>query len=89
MKKWSRLVFFVLLLAALLVVLAACGGGEPSGKALVQERCLGCHDSDPITGASYSPIQWEYVVDRMITRGAQLDETERDIVIEYLAAEYP
>jgi cytochrome c5 len=76
------------------LVLAACGGGEEpaadlDGKALVEERCTVCHNLQTITGAKKSRDGWQSNVERMIDKGAQLNDAEKAAVIDYLAEAYP
>jgi len=54
-------------------------------EALIRERCTFCHDVDRVYKAGLSRAGWEDTIDRMIARGAWLDDTERDAVVEYLA----
>lgn len=79
---------FVLLVVLAAVALTACGG-SPDGEALLDSRCNACHDLDRIISASKGRDEWETTVDRMITRGAVLDDAERETLIEYLADIYP
>jgi cytochrome c5 len=58
------------------------------GEVLLEERCGTCHGLDYTTQAQKSREEWEQTVDRMIGKGAQLDEEERDILITYLAETY-
>ncbi|MBM3146749.1 MAG: hypothetical protein FJ000_02515 [Actinobacteria bacterium] len=84
--------------------LAACGGDTPQeepttpaatatgaldGAALVQDRCTQCHDLARVEGKSESPEEWTSIVDSMIARGAQLDDQERQAVIDYLSEQFP
>ena len=96
--KTRLLVSLVVVLFVLGIVLAACGGAqEPApgsgaeldGKALVEERCIKCHGLDTVTGAQKSPDGWQSNVERMIAKGAQLDDAEKAAVIEYLSETYP
>lgn len=72
-------------------------GGTPSGtpsaaldgKALVDERCTNCHsrsriDQKMASGADLAA--WTQTVDRMISYGAQLDDQERQAVLDYLTS---
>lgn len=56
------------------------------GEALVQERCTTCHTAERIDNASKTAEEWAVTVDRMISYGAQLNDAERQAVIDYLAA---
>jgi coenzyme F420-reducing hydrogenase gamma subunit len=71
-----------------IIALTACGGSS-NGDALLESRCSECHDLDRVTNASKSRDEWEVTVDRMITRGAVLDDAERETLIKYLAETYP
>jgi mono/diheme cytochrome c family protein len=59
------------------------------GAALVEERCTGCHGIDRIAAEDGDAAKWEGIVDQMIARGAQLDEQEKQAVVDYLAETYP
>lgn len=54
------------------------------GAALASERCTVCHGLVNITSADYDESGWTTVVDTMIGRGASLNATERQEVIDYL-----
>jgi hypothetical protein len=54
----------------------------------MQSRCSVCHSTDRITSAHKSPADWKTTVDRMISHGAQLNATEEQTLINYLAANY-
>ena len=86
----------VVLLLVLGLFLAACGGAEEprqgaerDGKALVEERCTQCHALSTVTGAKYSRDGWQSTVERMIGKGARLNDVEKAAVIDYLAEAYP
>jgi cytochrome c5 len=94
--------FLVLLLGSLF---AACGGvtredtaaptteeGAPStldGKSLVEERCTECHDLGTVESAKKTAEEWKATVERMVGKGAQLNQAEQEVVIQYLAETYP
>jgi uncharacterized membrane protein len=80
------------------VLLGACGGEveqkqETSttldGQALVQERCVGCHDLGRVEQARKTEEEWRATVERMVSKGANLSSEEQERVIEHLAEEYP
>lgn len=84
-----RIALTLALLGALITVtLVACGGGSEA-KELLEDRCQKCHTMTPIDKASKSPDLWKVTVDRMIQRGAVLDDAERETLIQYLAETYP
>ena len=98
-----RSTFSLLVLVSLVAatgLLVACGEGgadgpaaepdEPAfdGQTVLQEQCTRCHSSSYVTGASKSQSGWEQTVARMIGYGADLDSTERDALVAFLAQEY-
>ncbi len=59
-------------------------GSALDGDTLVSERCTVCHSRDRIDKADKDEDGWTTTVDRMIGKGAQLDDDERAAVIAYL-----
>ena len=96
------LVFLALLMGLLIV---ACGPAkdeatatvetasdqpaELDGKALAEERCTGCHNLDRVEAAEKTADEWKTSVERMVGKGAELNEAEQAAVIEYLSEAYP
>jgi hypothetical protein len=88
----------ILLLALLIgTLLASCGssnstpvssGGSSDGQTLLQERCSVCHSTDRVTSAHKTADQWTTTVQRMVSRGAQLNSQEQQTLIDFLAANY-
>jgi mono/diheme cytochrome c family protein len=56
------------------------------GESLVAERCTGCHTAERIDAADKDEAGWTKTVDQMIGYGTQLDQAERQAVIDYLVA---
>lgn len=84
----KKLVALWVVLVLIPIILVACGG-KSEGEQLVEDRCVGCHSLDLITEEGKSADGWELTVDRMIFRGAKLDDAERELVIDYLVETYP
>ena len=61
---------------------------EGDGAALLEERCTECHGLDRTTSARKTREEWEQTVTRMVSKGAELNEEEQDILITYLAETY-
>lgn len=65
----------------------APSGGVSDAAALIEERCSGCHGLDKVEAAEMDEAGWIETVDRMIDHGAELNETERELVIAELSAD--
>jgi mono/diheme cytochrome c family protein len=91
----------IVVLVAMLATLAlvACGGGsteptqEPAapaadGAQLLEQRCSACHSADQPKAQRMTAAEWEQTVSSMITRGAQLTDAEKAVLVEYLAKNY-
>lgn len=68
---------------------AGATAAAADGAALVAERCVTCHDMAPIDAeiAEHPGREaWLAVVNDMVSRGANLNEQERDVVVDYLAS---
>ena len=84
-------------LAVLLIV--SCGPSptpEPTptptvhpGKAIVASRCVGCHELNRVSNATFDKEGWQLTVDRMVLSGAQLSDEQVAMVVDYLAQTYP
>ena len=96
--QWMLVLTVLALMLTLLLV--ACGGAKQEtapaaapaaldGQALVQERCIQCHDLRRVESAAKTRDEWKANVERMVSLGAQLDEAEQEAVIDYLAEAHP
>ena len=59
--------------------------GHPGG-ALVETRCLGCHDGRLIQQQRLSVDGWRREIDKMRGWGAPVTDVEKETLAEYLAA---
>ena len=95
----KKLVFTLILISTLLLlVMAACTSSTPAtqdqapasdtGTSLVNERCSQCHSVNTVKAMNLTKDEWTQTVDRMIRKGANLNEEEKKLVIEYLDANY-
>src|SRR5215831_6569796 len=62
---------------------------EGGAKALVQERCIGCHDLRRVVNSNYSPEEWQNVVNMMMAAGAPINHEEANRIRDYLNASFP
>jgi len=82
---WRTLVVASSLIVIL--VLGACGR-NPSAEDLIQEQCTTCHTLAPIEVAKKTQQEWGATVQRMIKKGARLNDREAQTVIDYLSRTY-
>jgi cytochrome c5 len=59
------------------------------GKSLVEEGCTECHDLGRVERAKKTEEEWKATVERMVGKGAELNEAEQELVIKYLTETYP
>jgi hypothetical protein len=59
--------------------------GHP-GAALVETRCLGCHDGQLIEQQRLSADGWRREIDKMSGWGAPVTDVEKEMLAEYLAS---
>lgn len=62
--------------------------GNLDGAALLDQRCSACHSPDRAKQAPRSKGEWETTVTRMIGKGAQLNDAEKQTLVDYLAKNY-
>jgi cytochrome c-type biogenesis protein CcmH/NrfF len=94
MKKYTSMqvgksaswVLLVVVSVVALIVTAGCS--QPSAQELVEERCAVCHALSVVETAQKTPQKWEETVNRMIEKGARLDDQEAEEVIDYLSEAY-
>jgi hypothetical protein len=92
----------VVVLVVAVSVASACGGATPEpaqpgstggavsidAEVLLEERCSTCHALDRVTRASKSADEWEQTVSRMVDTGAELNDEEQAVLVDYLAQTY-
>lgn len=97
MRTKTILLRMALLLVVTATVLSACGDGSGEtadqvvsvdGETLLQERCTECHGLERTTSAQKTRAEWEDTVTRMVNRGAELNEAEKTVLVDYLAENY-
>ncbi|MFQ6099896.1 MAG: hypothetical protein ACE5OS_01500 [Anaerolineae bacterium] len=81
-RAWVWLILPVVM-AGLLV---ACG--HPEGEKLLQERCTVCHSLDRVKQAHRTSEEWNRIVTLMVGRGAELEEDEQAVLVDYLVETY-
>jgi len=61
---------------------------EGKGVELARERCVNCHEADLIVSQRLSRQGWTREVEKMIRWGAVASEAEKEILIDYFAANF-
>ena len=95
MRKRISIVFVtaltVFLIGSLVVACTQQQGDSASldGEALTKERCSICHDLKRVQDAKKTQEEWKANVERMVGKGAKLNDAEQEAVIEYLSEAYP
>jgi cytochrome c5 len=59
------------------------------GKAIVERTCVSCHAIKVVTTKKASKEQWATIVDQMLSKGADLNDDEVEIVVDYLSTNFP
>lgn len=62
---------------------------EGDGKPIATEYCQDCHRLTNLTRAHKSPDDWVETVQTMMDRGARLPQEDVDILVKYLAKNFP
>jgi quinoprotein glucose dehydrogenase len=62
---------------------------EGTGKAEVQKTCgKSCHGLDAVTGVRRDRTAWAAMVDSMVARGANANERQVKLIVDYLVAHF-
>ena len=82
-----------LLLAAVLFTsvtpVAAQQFPDGPGKDILEKKCSSCHSPSQVTTVGRSADEWQEVVVSMIDLGAEMNEEETKVLVEYLAKNWP
>lgn len=54
-------------------------------KKLLESSCTGCHDLSTVSAAKYNKDDWQGVIERMMARGAEVDEAQIPSLADYLS----
>jgi cytochrome c2 len=72
-------------LILILAIISIASAADISPKDIIEKRCTVCHSTNRVYDAKKSKADWESTVVRMISYGAQLNQDEREAVINYLS----
>ncbi len=63
---------------------------EAAGEALLQAKCVDCHELDEVEGHGGDDVAgWRSVVAAMVEEGTELTDDEASLLARYLAVKYP
>ena len=84
---------FLLLAAAAVLTsvtpVAAQSFPDGPGKDILEKKCSACHSPSQVTTVGRSAEEWQEVTVAMIDLGAELNEEEVKVLVEYLAKNWP
>lgn len=58
------------------------------GATLLQTRCTVCHSLDRVNNEKNTRAGWEQIVNKMVQKGAQLNDSEKATLLDYLAQNF-
>lgn len=59
------------------------------GKEILEKKCSTCHAPEQVTTFGRSVDEWHEVVVNMVDLGAEVNEEEAKVLVEYLAKNWP
>ena len=81
------------LVAAVVLTLPAAARAQAfpdgPGKEILEKKCSTCHAPEQVTTFGRSAEEWHEVVVNMIDLGAEVNEEEAKVLVEYLAKNWP
>ena len=79
----------------LVVALAFCAASaraqlpEGPGKAQVEKICKQCHELERSIAPRQNREGWQGIIDKMVTLGAEGSEEDFELIVDYLAKNFP
>ena len=62
---------------------------EGPGRVILERACGACHDAGAVTSNHFAtPNEYKDVIDSMIATGAQVSDTEKPVLVDYLFANF-
>jgi len=60
----------------------------PAGQKIFEESCAECHDLETTSNLKLRKADWQGLVNRMIGKGASVEEAQIPALVDYLAATF-
>lgn len=89
MLKHSFLLFAAAALLTSVTPVAAQSFPDGPGKDILEKKCSACHSPSQVTTVGRSAEEWQEVTVAMIDLGAELNDEEVKVLVEYLAKNWP
>ena len=87
---------FTLTIFAFALVIIGCKNNTPintassnHGEAIMKAQCLSCHGMDLIASQRLGKPGWTKEVEKMMRWGAEVKDSDKEPLVEFLAANYP
>jgi hypothetical protein len=78
----------ILILPAVCIAQDATTMPDGPGKEIIQKACIGCHSIKVVLSKRATHDEWAALVDQMISRGAEVPDSQVDVVVQYLSTNY-
>ena len=65
---------------------AATQTGNPDIESFILEKLQGHHSIDRVLNAKKTRAEWEITIDRMISYGANINDSEKQLIIDWLVS---
>ena len=89
MLKDSFVPFAIAAFLASAVPAGAQAFPDGPGKEILEKKCSTCHAPEQVTTFGRSAEEWHEVVVNMIDLGAEMNEEETKVLVEYLTKNWP
>jgi virginiamycin B lyase len=89
MRKHSLVPLVAAVVLALPAAARAQAFPDGPGKEILEKKCSVCHAPEQVTTFGRSAEEWHEVVVNMIDLGAEVNEEEAKVLVEYLAKNWP
>jgi cytochrome c5 len=61
---------------------------EGEGKKILQNSCTACHGLDDVVNSHMDKTGWSNLIDSMISNGAQVDDKDKPVLVDYLVKNF-
>jgi len=58
------------------------------GKKIFEASCSWCHDLDLATNLRLSKVEWQEMIERMISKGADVEDAQVPTLVEYMSKNF-